>query len=70
MPNNWKPCWKCPLRVEYREQFPGEAEVCTREGVTPIQPDDIILRGVRGEVYPIAREIFEETYTLEAPDAE
>lgn len=27
-----------------------------------VNPDDYIIRGLRGEFYPIAREIFEQSY--------
>lgn len=64
---NWKPCWKKPVQVEYREQQEGDGAVSTREGLTPLKPDDLIMRGVQGECYPIGRDIFEATYSLEPP---
>jgi hypothetical protein len=60
----WQPCVKLPITVHVREQFPGETHVSTREGITPVRPDDLIMRGVQGEQYPIGRELFEQTYTL------
>lgn len=64
----WTPCVKLPVTVHVREQRPGETHVSTREGITPVKADDLIMRGVSGEEYPIAREIFERTYQLgEAP---
>lgn len=63
----WKPCWKKPVRVEYREQVEGEASVSTREGITPLRTDDLIIRGVQGECYPIGRDIFTATYDLDPP---
>lgn len=60
----WKPCVKLPVTVHVREQRPGETHVSTREGITPIQPDDLIMRGIQGEEYPIGRELFEQTYKM------
>jgi len=60
----WKPCVKLPITVHVREQRSGETHVSTREGITPVQPDDLIMRGVQGEEYPIGRELFEQTYRM------
>jgi hypothetical protein len=60
----WQPCVKLPVTVHVREQRPGETHVSTREGITPLLPDDLIMRGVQGEEYPIGRELFEKTYRL------
>jgi hypothetical protein len=60
----WRPCVKLPVTVHVREQRPGETHVSTREGITPIRSDDLIMRGVAGEEYPIGRELFERTYRL------
>ena len=62
----WQPCVKLPITVHVREQRLGEAHISTREGLTPLLPDDLIMRGVQGEEYPIGRELFEQTYRLEA----
>ena len=62
----WQPCVKLPITVHVREQRPGETHSSTREGLTPLLPDDLIMRGVQGEEYPIGRELFEQTYRLEA----
>jgi hypothetical protein len=61
----WQPCVKLPITVYVREQRPGETHSSTREGLTPLLPDDLIMRGVQGEEYPIGRELFEQTYRLE-----
>lgn len=61
---DWTPCMKLPVVVHVRQQRPGESHVSTREGITPVKPDDLIMRGVSGEEYPIGRAIFEQTYTL------
>jgi hypothetical protein len=60
----WIPCMKLPVVVHVRSQREGEAHVSTREGLTPILPSDLIMRGVSGEEYPIGKEIFDKTYTL------
>lgn len=60
----WKPCNKLPITVHVREQRQGEQHVSTREGITPVKPDDLIMRGVQGEEYPIGRELFAQTYRM------
>lgn len=60
----WTPCVKLPVTVHVREQRPGERHISTREGITPIMPTDLIMRGVQGEEYPIGRELFKQTYRL------
>lgn len=62
----WKPCVKLPITVHVREQRPGESHISTREGITPVKPDDLIMRGVAGEEYPIGRELFKRTYRMGA----
>jgi hypothetical protein len=62
----WTPCVKLPITVHVREQRPDEQHVSTREGITPVKPDDLIMRGVAGEEYPIGRELFEKTYRIGA----
>lgn len=34
----------------------------TLEGVQKARKDDFIIKGIRGEIYPCRRDIFEETY--------
>ena len=62
--DDWTPCIKLPVVVHVRKQRLGETHVSTREGITPVKPDDLIMRGVSGEEYPIGRAIFEQTYSL------
>jgi hypothetical protein len=59
----WTPCIKLPVVVHVRKQRQNESFVSTREGITTVNPDDLIMRGVTGEEYPISREIFNQTYT-------
>jgi len=63
--DKWTPCMKLPVVVHVRKQRHGESHVSTREGITPVKPNDLIMRGVSGEEYPIGRAIFEQTYTLD-----
>jgi hypothetical protein len=63
--DEWTPCVKLPITVHVRKQRPGETHVSTREGITPVRPDDLIMRGVQGEEYPIGRELWEKTYTTD-----
>ena len=60
----WTPCVKLPIVVHVREQREGESHVSTREGITPVRHDDLIMRGVEGEEYPIGRSLFDKTYTF------
>jgi hypothetical protein len=62
----WQPCVKLPITVHVREQRPGETHSSTREGITPLRSDDLIMRGVQGEEYPIGRELFNQTYRMGA----
>ena len=64
--SEWQPCVKLAITVHVRKQRPGETHVSTREGITPIRPDDLIMRGVAGEEYPIGRELFSKSYRLGA----
>jgi hypothetical protein len=67
----WVPCVKLPVIVHVRNQRNGETHISTREGITPVLPDDLIMRGVAGEEYPIGRELFERTYTFDtSPEQE
>lgn len=63
--DEWTPCMKLPVVVHVRKQREGELHVSTREGITPVNPDDLIMRGVSGEEYPIGRDIFEQTYSAQ-----
>lgn len=62
--SEWAPCRKKPIVVHVRAQRLGEQHVSTREGITPVKPDDLIMRGVAGEEYPIGRELFDRTYDI------
>ncbi len=63
--SEWAECVKLPIVVHVRKQRDGETHISTREGITPVLSDDLIMRGVAGEEYPIGRELFERTYTFD-----
>ena len=47
--SEWVECMKLPIVVHVRNQRDGETHISTREGITPVLPDDLIMRGVAGE---------------------
>ena len=61
----WRKARKKPVVIEFRE-VEGEKEiVSTREGaLVAVKGRDYVIRGVRGEEYPILKEIFRETYEV------
>lgn len=61
----WKKARKKPVIIEFREPN-GEVEtIKTREGTLKGYKDiDYIIKGVKGELYPIDRVIFHETYDV------
>ncbi len=65
---NWYKCRKLQLVVEYRDMVPGET-ITTIEGVKiTLGPEHVVMRGTRGELYPITKAIFNETYEVAGPD--
>ena len=74
MPTNdeieWKDCWKKPVKVQYK-LITETAEIETREGkLYGYAGKDVLIRGVRGEVYPCKIDIFNDTYTTKEPKSE
>ena len=61
MPRNFDVYRKKPVRVK-AVQMEKEFEVKTLEGVLKGKAGDYLIEGVRGELYPCDKEIFEETY--------
>jgi hypothetical protein len=60
----YKKAIKKPIAVrciQINEPF----EVETLEGVMTGQPGDWLMIGVHGEMYPVAKDIFEKTYDLQ-----
>ena len=63
----WKDCWKKPLKVQYKE-ITETVEIKTREGTLfGYAGKDVLLKGIKGEVYPCKIDIFNATYTTTAP---
>jgi hypothetical protein len=61
----WLQCRKRPIVVEFRTVQPDETGVETLEGFKPCEPEThYIMKGVRGEIYPIEKAIFDETYEV------
>ncbi len=61
MPSNFKVYKKRPVKIK-AVQMDKEFEVGTLEGVLRGKAGDYLIEGVRGELYPCDKEIFEETY--------
>ena len=74
----WGKARKIPVEVEYREPIPnGTAVPNYREGwkrvewiktlegrIYALPGRDLVIRGIKGELYPIKKEIFEATYEV------
>lgn len=61
MPSNFKIYTKKPVKIK-AVQMEKEFEVKTLEGVLKGKIGDYLLQGIKGELYPCDKEIFEETY--------
>ena len=48
--------------IDYHHATTGSMYIPTREGVMRADRNDWIVRGIKGEVYAIKPDIFEETY--------
>ena len=60
----WRPCRKRPV-VEHVRDAVVDGKVFTRKGLAPpMRPDDLVLRGVNGELAIIGRDLFSRTYDL------
>jgi len=69
----WRKARKKPVVVEFREPIPNfkhrdgveSEEIQTPEGPLYAVPGKhYVIRGVKGELYPIKKEVFEETYEV------
>ena len=61
---NWKKARKRPVVVEFAE-LDKPCVLETLEGRFYAHPkDEFIIRGVKGEYYPIRKDIFYETYDI------
>jgi len=66
--SKWKAVRKLPVIVG-AIQMPEDFEVDTLEGTHSAKAGDYLLKGVRGELYPVKKDIFEETYEfVHVPD--
>lgn len=64
-PKKWRKARKKPIVIEFREVEGEKEAIQTREGwIVGYKDKDYIIRGVRGEVYPIDKNIFAETYEI------
>lgn len=63
---DWFRARKRPVVVNVREPIDPPEEIHTREGTIVATEDDLVIRGVEGEIYPIGREIFAKTYDVVA----
>ena len=60
---DWLHAVKKPIPIRCI-QIPEPFEVETLEGVMKGQSGDWLVVGIHGEMYPIAKDIFEKTYDL------
>jgi len=65
----WSTAEKRPVEVEYRGPYTEPREIETLEGNFEVDEEYVeehggyvIIRGVRGEVYPCALDVFKQTY--------
>lgn len=64
-----------PWSFKYKGQpITHENDTCylipTREGVMQFTPDDMLITGVHGEIYPCKKTIFEDSYEPVTPPSE
>ena len=60
--HDWFNCRKKPVVIK-AIQMDSDFKVATKEGLSLSgKAGDYLLQGVKGEVYPCDKEIFEETY--------
>jgi hypothetical protein len=48
----------------------SDVHIRTLEGTLIAQPDDMLIRGIKGEIYPCKPDIFAATYESAEPEAE
>ena len=65
--SRWQRARKRPVEVDVRGPIEHPESIDTLEGIMHASPGDFIVRGVRGEEYPIKPSIFEITYELIDP---
>ena len=62
----WQKARKRPLEVGFYGPITRPKEIATLEGVLIADVGDYIVRGIRGEIYPVKSDIFRETYEVES----
>ena len=63
--SEWKKARKKPIIIEFREVEGDQEIIHTPEGDMMAHPEtSLIIKGVHGELYPIKRTIFAETYDV------
>ena len=55
-------CEKTAAAGVFQDPAGGDVHIGTLEGIMHARPGDWIVRGVRGELYPVRDDIFEATY--------
>jgi len=61
----WRKARKKPVVVEFREPMFEVEKIHTREGtLIARRGKDYVIKGIKGELYPISKEIFYETYEI------
>lgn len=73
--DEWRSARKRPVEIEFRGPYTDTDTVETIEGTFEVDEqylDEhggyVIVRGVDGEVYPVALDIFQETYDIPDED--
>ncbi len=62
---DWKKARKKPVIVEFREVIGEKEEISTREGkLYGYKGQDVIIKGIQGEIYPCKKDIFAKTYEV------
>lgn len=61
----WRKARKKPVVIEFRAVIGKEEVIKTREGeLKGYAGEDVIIRGVQGELYPCKKTIFAQTYDI------
>lgn len=56
--------WCKGLLIKRSDNFEPSIQIMSLEGLMTARLNDYIIKGVRGEFYPVAKVIFEETYEI------
>jgi hypothetical protein len=61
---DFRSCMKRPVVVGACQVLEGPFQVQAIEGLLTGQPGDYVMKGIKGEIYICAKQIFEESYDL------